>query len=65
MKDLGNKIRQERKARKLTQEDLGKMVDSCSLTIFHLEHGENVGTKTLFKVCEILDLEIEIKQKKM
>lgn len=51
-------IKEKRKKMKLTQDELGKRVGSCYVTICNLEKGRNVETNVLRNVCRELGLKL-------
>ncbi|MGS4345938.1 helix-turn-helix domain-containing protein [Myroides odoratus] len=56
---LGKKIREVRKQRNLTQEQLGKLIGVQKSQISKIENSTlNVGLNTIYKVFEALDAEI-------
>jgi len=57
---LNNKIREYRKERKLTQDDLAKEVDVTRQTIISLENGKYIASLQLaFKLAKYFDVKIE------
>lgn len=62
--DIGGKIRQARKARKLTQADLAGALGMSRTTIGQIEHGtvREVGVRKLIRILEFLDLELQTRQ---
>ena len=58
-KILGKRIKDLRKARKLTQEQLAEMVDIDQRTLSAIECGINFPTKNLIKIAQALNIEIK------
>ena len=59
-KSVGNRIRQLRKERKLTQDDLAKAVDVTRQTIISLENGKYIASLQLaHKISKYFDMKIE------
>ena len=57
---LNNKIREYRKERKLTQDDLAKAVDVTRQTIISLENGKYIASLQLaHKISKYFDMKIE------
>ena len=57
---LNNKIREYRKERKITQDDLAKAVDVTRQTIISLENGKyNASLQLAYKIARYFDLSIE------
>lgn len=56
-------IKEKRKERRLTQEEMAKKVGACYVSICNLEKGRNVNTHLLRDVCKELDLELLVKEK--
>lgn len=63
MELIGKKIKEARKARKMTQAELGAKIGACYVSICNLEKGRNVSTHLLRDACNELNLEIKIKEK--
>lgn len=56
---LGNRLRELRIARNLTQEDLGFMVGNSGKQIGRIERGENnVTTCMIYAICQALNISI-------
>ncbi|MCF6330723.1 MAG: helix-turn-helix domain-containing protein [Sulfurimonas sp.] len=64
LSELGNKVKDLRKEKKLTQEKLAKMVGISRNTLSKLENGylSNISIVTLNKVLNELDYELELKE---
>lgn len=60
MELIGKKIREKRKERNLTQEELGKKIGACYVTICNLEKGRNVSSHVLRNACKELNLELTV-----
>lgn len=59
-KQLGAKIKRERKARKITQEELAAEVGVRSATISNIERGEtDTSVYTIYKIAQSLNLHIK------
>ena len=57
---MKNKIKEYRKTRKLTQDDLAKAVDVTRQTIISLENGKYIASLQLaFKLSKYFDAQIE------
>ena len=63
LSELGKKVRELRKERKITQEDLSKTVGISRNTLSKLENGyiANISIVTLDKVLNELGYELDIK----
>jgi transcriptional regulator with XRE-family HTH domain len=63
LSEIGNKIKELRKEKKMTQETLAKQVCISRNTISKLENGyiANISIVTLDRVLNILGYELEIK----
>lgn len=61
MRDMGNAIRAERKARKLTQTGLAKLAGLSRQTIGSLEDGNDAGLFTLMKVLLAMNLRLDLR----
>lgn len=55
-KELGNLFRQQRAAHKLSQQELGELLDMSKTTIHKLESGQNATLDTVLKVANHFDL---------
>ena len=56
---IGQRIREQRKAKKLTMEQLAEMVDLSLSYIGHIERGTRVvSVETLARLCEVLELDM-------
>lgn len=57
---IGARIRQARKAKGLTQEELGKLLHVTGAAISHFERGRrDVDAKTLAKIARVLEKPID------
>lgn len=56
---LGQKIKNLRKSRKLTQEQLAEMLDIDQRTLSAIECGVNFPTKNFIKISEIFNIELK------
>lgn len=57
---IGHKIKEIREAKKLTQEDLGKLIGVQKAQISKIESGKNLTIATVMKVFRALDFEISL-----
>ena len=56
---IGQRIREQRKAKKLTMEQLAEMVNLSLSYIGHIERGTRVvSVETLTRLCEVLELDM-------
>ena len=63
-KDVGHAIREERKAKKLTQKQLANLSGVWQETISKIESGTaNTKLETLFNLLSALDLEITVRER--
>jgi transcriptional regulator with XRE-family HTH domain len=62
MSDIGSTIRDARKQRKLTQQQLGELLGMSRATISGIETGRiaEVGIRKMAALCRMLDLEITV-----
>jgi transcriptional regulator with XRE-family HTH domain len=61
--DMGEQIRQARKSRKVSQEELAKALGMSRTTIGQIENGsiQEIGVKKLIRVLEFLGLEMHVR----
>lgn len=62
--ELGKSIKQERKARKMTQQDLASLANLTRQTIINIEKGEDVSVLTLFRTLLSLGMTLSIDTEK-
>lgn len=64
--EIGELVKTARKEKKLTQSDLAKQVGVTRQTLSKLEKGliDKVSLQLFIKILEVLDKELEIKDKK-
>lgn len=60
MEQLGTFIKQERRAKNLTQSEYAKQIGVSHATLSALENGQSVSTKTLERALQFLDLRLVI-----
>lgn len=60
LQDLGQHFRQERKARNLSQLELADLARLSRQTIINLEKGEEVGTLTLLKALQSMNMTLSM-----
>jgi DNA-binding XRE family transcriptional regulator len=58
---VGQKIREIRQARKLTQEDLGKLIGVQKAQVSKIENGKNLTIATLLKVFKALGVDARVR----
>ena len=61
--EIGEKIRKERKFRKLSQEKMAKDLEMSRTTISQIESGtvQEIGVRKLIRVLEYLNLELRVR----
>ena len=61
--DMGEQIRQARKSRKVSQEELAKALGMSRTPIGQIENGsiQEIGVKKLIRVLEFLGLEMHVR----
>ncbi len=57
---VGQKIKEIREARSLTQEDLGKLIGVQKAQISKIENGKNLTIATIIKVFKALNLDAKL-----
>ena len=63
MKEIIAKIEEARKAQKMTSRELAKQANLSEVAVYYLKRGKMPSMRTLFKICDILGLEITLTQK--
>ncbi len=63
MIEIGQQIRQARKERKLSQEELGRAIGMSRTTIGQIENGtiQDIGVRKLIRLLEYLGLELRLR----
>jgi transcriptional regulator with XRE-family HTH domain len=61
--EIGQQIRQARKRRKLTQDQLAQAIGMSRTTIGQIENGtvQDVGVRKLIRILEYFDLELRVR----
>lgn len=61
--EIGEKIRKERKSRKISQEKMAKDLEMSRATISQIESGiiQEVGVRKLIRILEYLSLELRVR----
>ena len=61
--EIGEDIRRERKARKMTQAHLAEQLGMSRATISQIENGtvQDVGVRKLIRILEVLGLELRVR----
>lgn len=57
------KIKEQRKALGLSQEQVARASQLSYKSVLNLEKGQGVTFSTLMKVCKVLNLELNLKEK--
>ncbi len=62
--EIGEKIRKERKRKKISQEQVAKNLGMSRTTISQIESGtvQEIGVRKLIRILELLELEIQVRQ---
>ena len=60
---IGERIRLERKQRKISQSVLAKLLGMSRSTISQIENGtvQDIGVRKLIRILEVLDLELRVR----
>lgn len=58
---VGQKIKEIRESKKLTQEDLGKLIGVQKAQVSRIENGKNLTIATIIKVFKALNVEAKLK----
>ncbi|MFI3289919.1 MAG: helix-turn-helix transcriptional regulator [Rikenellaceae bacterium] len=58
---VGQKIKEIRESKQLTQEDLGKLIGVQKAQISKIENGKNLTISTIIKVFKALNLEAKLR----
>lgn len=56
---LGKRIKELRKARQITQQDLAEMIDIDQRTLSAIECGTNFPTKNFIKIAKVLNVDLK------
>lgn len=61
--EIGEKLRKERKLRKISQEKMAKDLEMSRTTISQIESGtvQEIGVRKLIRLLEYLDLELRVR----
>jgi transcriptional regulator with XRE-family HTH domain len=61
--DIGQQIRTERKRRKLSQDDLARLLGMSRSTISQIESGtvQDIGVRKMIRILEVLGLELRVR----
>lgn len=61
--EIGDKIRKERKLRKLSQEKIARALGMSRATISQIESGtvQEIGVRKLMRILDYLDLELRVR----
>lgn len=61
--DIGKKIREARKSRKITQAELAKILGMSRTTIGQIENGtvQEIGVRKLIRLLDFLGLELRVR----
>lgn len=58
---VGQKIKEIREAKRLTQDDLGKLIGVQKAQVSRIENGKNLTVATIIKVFKALNVEAKLK----
>ncbi len=56
---MKNKLKKKREEKKITQEQLARMVNVSNMTIYRIEKTLNTDVKTAIKIAKILECNVE------
>lgn len=56
---MKNKLKKKREEKKITQEQLARMVNVSNMTIYRIEKTLNTDVKTVIKIAKILECNVE------
>ena len=61
--EIGQRIRRERKQRKMSQSALAELLGMSRSTISQIENGtvQDIGVRKLIRILEVLDLELRVR----
>ena len=61
--EIGEKLRKERKRRKISQEKMAKDLEMSRTTISQIESGtvQEIGVRKLIRILEYLDMELRVR----
>jgi transcriptional regulator with XRE-family HTH domain len=61
--DIGQRIRQERKLRKVSQSEMAKALGMSRTTIGQIENGtvQDIGVRKLIRILDFLGLELRVR----
>ena len=61
--DIGKRIRQERKLRKVSQSEMAKVLGMSRTTIGQIENGtvQDIGVRKLIRILDFLGLELRVR----
>lgn len=60
MDKIYEKIKNERKRRRITQKELADIVGVSTVSIGNFENGKNVGLKLVEDICDALNLKLDV-----
>lgn len=60
MSNVGERIKERRKELGLTQQDVAEKISMSYQSVLNAENNKSCTLETLKKICEVLDLKIEL-----
>ena len=64
MEQFAQKIKEARKAKRLSRRELAEQSNVSDIAIYYVEKGKMPSLRTLSRICEVLGFDITLTQKK-
>ena len=64
MENFSEKIKEARKAKRLSRRKLAEQSNVSEIAIYYIENGKTPSLRTLLKICEVLGFDITLTPKK-
>ena len=64
MEQFAQKIKEARKAKKLSRRELAEQSNVSEIAIYYIENGKMPSLRTLSRLCEVLGFDITLTPKK-
>lgn len=64
MEQFAEKIKNARKAKRLSRRELAQQSNVSEIAIYYIENGKTPSLRTLSRICEVLGFDITLTQKK-